>query len=291
MNLVFIIGTGRCGSSFVHEVLAKHEEFGFVSNIEDNFPKINTYGRWNNTLYRSSIGNFTKKGGIRFAPSEAYNLISKEVSVIYANSNRDLIDTDVTPYLAARFQSFFSSRNNIQKKEVFSHKYTGWPRISFFKKIFPNAKFINIVRDGRAVANSWLQMHWWGGYRGPSQWLWRDLNSTEYKEWGQYSHSYSYLAGMSWKILMDAFHAAEKELDSSNYLKIRYEDILENPKSSFKAMLNFCELDWSRKFNAKFERQVIKPGRSRAFENDLTFEQLKEVEAPMLALLKDYGYK
>ena len=48
MNLVFIIGTGRCGSSFVHEVLAKHEDFGFVSNIEDNFPRINTYGKWNN---------------------------------------------------------------------------------------------------------------------------------------------------------------------------------------------------------------------------------------------------
>ena len=291
MNLVFIIGTGRCGSSFVHEVLAKHEELGFVSNIEDNFPRFNTFGRWNNKFYGSVLGQFTKKGGIRFAPSEAYNLISREVSVIYANSNRDLMEQDVTPYLTSRFQKFFETRDQIQKKQVFSHKYTGWPRVGFFRTIFPDAKFINIVRDGRAVANSWLQMEWWGGYRGPKQWLWRDLTSSEYAEWRKYNYSYPYLAGMSWKILMDAFHDAEQALTPSNYLKLKYEDIIEDPRTAFKSMTEFCGLEWTKKFNAKFEQQKISSKRSKAFERDLTDEQLLEVEAPIRELLERYGYK
>ena len=291
MNLVFIIGTGRGGSSFVHEVLAKHEDFGFVSNIEDNFPRINTYGKWNNKLYGSALGKYTKKGGLRFAPSEAYNLISKEVSVIYANSNRDLLAQDVTPYLANRFQTFFETRNQAQQKKVFSHKYTGWPRIGFFQEIFPEAKFINIVRDGRAVANSWLQMDWWGGYRGPKQWLWRDLTSDEYSQWAKHNHSYPFLAGMSWKILMDAFHQAEESLNPENYLKLRYEDILQDPRKAFESMTDFCNLEWTARFNTKFEKQQIKAGRSTAYKRDLTSEQLQDVEVPINHLLEQYGYK
>ncbi|RMD65104.1 hypothetical protein D6833_03435, partial [Candidatus Parcubacteria bacterium] len=84
IDLVFVIGTGRCGSTLVHEVLARHEEFGFVSNIEDNFPAVNRLGRWNNRLYRSLLGLQTRKGGLRFAPSEAYRIITREVSPINA---------------------------------------------------------------------------------------------------------------------------------------------------------------------------------------------------------------
>jgi len=36
MKLTFITGTCRCGSTLVHEILAKHESFGLVSNVEDN---------------------------------------------------------------------------------------------------------------------------------------------------------------------------------------------------------------------------------------------------------------
>jgi len=43
-------------------------------------------------------------------------------------------------------------RIDSQKKPVFIHKYTGWSRIAFFKEIFPEARFVHVIRDGRAVA-------------------------------------------------------------------------------------------------------------------------------------------
>lgn len=290
-NLVFIIGTGRCGSSFVHEVLAKHEEMGFISNIEDNIRFINRHGRWNNYLYRTFLGNFTRKGGVRFAPSEAYKLISREVSMIYANSHRDLLGSDVTPWIEKRFQNFFKVRNDVQNKQVFSHKYTGWPRIEFFQEIFPDAKFINIVRDGRAVANSWLQMDWWGGYRGSENWLWGRLPEELEEVWKAAGQDYAHLAGISWKILMEAFHRAETKISSEKYLKLRYEDILENPEDEFKKMIEFCDLEWSSQFDKQFSKQKISKSRSRSFEKDLTATQLDLIEHTLSDLLEQYGYK
>lgn len=153
MKLVFIVGSGRCGSTLIHEIISRHEAFGFVSNIEDNFAALNKMGKWNGYLYRTPIGNFTTKGKLRFAPSEAYQIISREVSPIYANSCRDLLASDATPWLEKRFRRFFEERAQAQGRPFFLHKYTGWSRLGFFSSIFPDAKFIHIVRDGRAVAN------------------------------------------------------------------------------------------------------------------------------------------
>lgn len=291
MKLVFIVGTGRCGSTLIHEVLAKHRSFGFVSNIEDKFSLINRRGCWNNYFYRTKIGEYTNKGSIRFAPSEAYKLISKEVSPIYQNSSRDLIDKDVTPWLEKRFKLFFETRNNSQRKPVFTHKYTGWSRMSFFSKIFPEAKFIHIVRDGRAVANSWLQMPWWGGYRGPENWLWGELSQDYKSEWLDSGRSFPALAAISWKILMESYHEAEKQLNDDRYLRLRYEDVITNPRENFENMLSFCDVQWDMNFDKHFNRQVFQTGRKRAFETDLLPEQVREIEDSLAELLSYYKYE
>lgn len=291
MKLVFIVGTGRCGSSLIHEVLAKHGELGFVSNIEDNFSSVNRLGRWNNTLYRTRLGEFTKKGGLRFAPSEAYRLISREVSPIYENSSRDLQASDVTPWLEHRFRRFFESRWEAQGRAVFSHKYTGWSRMGFFSAIFPEAKFIHIVRDGRAVANSWLQMPWWNGYRGPENWLWGPLSDEHRAEWEKSGRSYTTLAALSWKILMESFHQAEAGLGEDQYLKLRYEDIIASPREHFDRMLSFCEVEWDSAFEKQFATRQFQTSRAKAFEKDLFPEQVNELEASLSQLLSRYDYR
>lgn len=291
MKLIFFVGTGRCGSSLIHEVFCKHSETGFISNIEDNLLLLNRYGRYNNTLYRSLFGDFTKKGSIRFAPSEAYNLITKEVTPIYANSSRDLIDSDVTPWIDKRFKQFFLERNRIQNKTVFTHKYTGWSRMRFFSKIFPNAKFIHIVRDGRAVANSWLQMPWWNGYRGPQNWLWGDLNKAFYKEWADSDFSYITLAGISWKILIQSYHDSEEALSTKNYLPIKYEDIVTEPEMHFNQILDFSCLDSNTLFDKILNNYTFSRNRLKSYENDLSTSQVDELNKSLGDILQQYNYR
>ena len=291
MNIVFITGTGRCGSTLVHEILSRHPDLGFVSNIEDNLPRINRLGRWNNAIYRTPLGAFTRKGGLRFAPSEAYNIISREVSPIYANSSRDLLAEDVTPWLEKGFKRFFESRNRAQGKPIFSHKYTGWPRIGFFHQIFQNAKFIHIIRDGRAVTNSWLQMPWWDGYRGPENWLWGELSSNYRDEWERANRSFITLAAISWKILMDAFARAVEALPKKYCLCLRFEDLLKDPREHFCKILEFVGTSWNETFERSFAKQVFHKDRQQAFRSDLAPEQVKQLEESLGEHLVCYGYE
>lgn len=290
VNLHFVVGTGRCGSSLVHEILAQHEDVGFISNIDDNLPQFNMCGRFNNPLYRWTKGSWTRKGTLRFAPSEAYRLVTREVSPIYANSQRNLCAEDVTPWLRTRFVRFFQQRWAVQRRSCLLHKYTGWPRLGFFAEMFPQARFVHIVRDGRAVANSWLQMEWWGGYRGPGHWPWGPLESKEIVEWSQHRYSFVALAGLCWRRLMESFEDDAASLSGDRYLVLRYEDIVGSPSEQLRRIAEFVGLRWTSRIAATAEGMSLDSSRKRAFETDLTAEQNSVLASVIGPVLARYGY-
>ncbi|CRI62999.1 putative Sulfotransferase [Thiocapsa sp. KS1] len=290
MAIAFLMGTGRCGSTAVHELMARHPAFGFVSNIEDNLSWLNRRGRWNNLLYRAPVSFPTQKGGVRFAPSEGYRIIGREVSPIYANSCRDLAAEDVTPWLRARFRKFFLDRVDAQRREVFLHKYTGWPRLAFFHAIFPEAKFVHIVRDGRAVANSWLQMPWWNGYRGPENWLWGPLPTAAEAEWEREGRSFVALAGLAWKILINAAEVTAECLPPDRYIVLRFEDVINDPEASFSRIFDFLDVRSTPAFGRTLRDYRFSSARHTAFRRDLDSRQLIVLNRVLASSLEKYGY-
>jgi hypothetical protein len=288
--MAFFLGTGRCGSTLLEEVIAKHPDVGFISNLQDNFAKPGSGGKWNNAIYRRVPPGFTQKGRIRYAPSEAYNALSREVSPMIAAPVRDLLEGDVTPWLNKRLRRFFEDRASAQGKDLFVHKFTGWPRVGFVNAVFPDARFVHVVRDGRAVANSFLQMDWWQGYRGPTEWSWGPLPAAYEREWEAAERSFALLAGLEWKILIDAFERARQKVPDDRWLEIRYEDFVARPTETSRKVLDFLGLDWDPVFERQLTRFDIKPGRLDAFRKDLTPEQVTLLTSSLEEHLARFGY-
>jgi hypothetical protein len=300
--LGFVIGTGRCGSTLVQEVLARHPEVGFVSNLEDKLAVLDLGGRWNNLLLRRAaprdprLGPFRdrphliERGRLRIAPSEGWQVLERQVSPILTAPHRDLLASDLTPWLAARLRRFFERRMAAQGRRVFLHHVTGWPRARLLQAAFPEARFIHVVRDGRAVANSWLQTSWWTGYQGPSRWYLGPLPGPYATEWEAADGSFVLLAGLGWKLLMDAFEAARVAIPPSQWLEIRYEDVLADPPGQVSAMLEFLGLGWTPAFEAGFARYRFATGRREAFRRDLDPDQLALLDQSLAGHLKAYQY-
>lgn len=286
----FVIGTGRCGSSLVQEVLARHPQVGFISNIEDRLPIPGLSGRWNNTLYRQIPAALTHKGRLRYAPSEAYLALEREVSPLVVAPSRDLHVSDVTPWLEHRFRRFFQSRATAQEKPVFLHKFTGWPRAGFIQAVFPEARFIHVVRDGRAVANSLLQTTWWTGFAGPPAWGWGPLPEAYAREWEDSNRSYVLLAGLHWKMLEDAAQQARSRVDAERWLQIRYEDFVAHPRKTLGEMLDFLGLAWDDAFEEQVQRQDFDSSRTGAYRQDLNTQQQELLEASLSGHLNRLGY-
>lgn len=287
----FVLGTGRCGSSLVQEVLARHPDVGFISNLEDNIPQLQFMSRWNNLIYRTIPQRFTQKGRLRYAPSEGYRILDRHVSPILSVAVRDLVAADATPWLMQRCQAFFESRARAQGAAVFLHKFTGWPRAGFIERVLPGTKFVHIIRDGRAFANSALQSPWWRGYGGPPQWQWGPLPAAYAAEWEASGRSFVLLAGLLWKLLIDAFEAAEHTVATDSWLTVRYEDIVADPGRRFAELLQFIGLEWRPAFERALAGYHFDPKRSQAFRRDFDAESLRLLEESLAKHLQRYGYK
>lgn len=289
-EFAFVLGTGRCGSTLVHEIIARHPDVGFVSNLEDRMPFLPVPSRVNNDIYRRVPDRLTTKGRLRYAPSEGYRILDREVSPVVSAPVRDLLAEDVTPWLERRFRTFFESRGAAQRRPVFLHKFTGWPRAGFVRRIFPEARFIHVIRDGRAVANSFLQMPWWQGYRGPDAWSWGPLPADYAREWEESGRSFAVLAGLEWKMLMDAFDAARELVPEPQWLEIHYEDFVAEPREHMRAMLDHLGLDWTPTFEAGFRRYRFDAGRREAYRRDLGIHDVAMLDACLAPVLERHGY-
>jgi hypothetical protein len=302
MTMLFIIGTGRCGSTMIQEVLARHRDVGFISNVDAKFPALNSKGRWNNAMYQRTPLRYTQRdrrriagrvaaGESHFGPSEAYKLLERRASPIISAPCRDLTENDVTPWLERRFRSFFGERISAQKKPVFMHKLTGWPRAGFLHKIFPDARFLHVVRDGRAVAGSIVERLWWRGYGGPWDWGFGPLREDYAKEWEASGRDFVVLAGLEWKLLMDAFDEAKRSVPTSHWMDIRYEDFVDAPRARLKGIFAFASLDWNDEFDRKFAHFAFTPSMKERFRRDLSPAQAAMLEQVLKDHLIKLGYE
>lgn len=286
----FILGTGRCGSTLVHDLVARHPDVGFLSNVDDRLRRPLFWGRWNNPLYRRVPLSLTQKGRPRFAPSEGYRILGARVSPMLVAPCRDLVAADAAPWIAERFAGFFRRVAAAQGRPLFLHKFTGWPRAGFIEAALPGCRFIHIVRDGRAVAGSLVRMPWWDGFGGPERWSFGPLSDADRAVWEAAGRSFAVLAGLEWKILMQAFEAARGAVLGERWLELRYEDILSDPRGGFERILDFLGLPWTRSFERHFRRYPFRSDRVEAYRRDLTSAELRALDACLGERLARLGY-
>lgn len=287
----FVLGTGRCGSSIVHEALARHPDVGFVSNLDDRLGLPAAAGRWNSLIYRQLPIAWQRKGRLRFAPSEAYRALDRSVSPIMSTPMRDLSEGDATPWLQERTRSFFGARAAAQGKPVFLHKLTGWPRSGLLTAAFPDARFVHVVRDGRAVASSWLQMPWWRGYGGPQHWQFGPLDAADEETWERSGRSFVVLAGLAWRMLVEAQAEARQKATAGSWIDVRYEDVLADPIGAHRTLAEHLDLPWSVAFEQDIRRYRFAAARATAYRHDLGPEAVDQLSEILGRTLWAWGYE
>lgn len=271
-RFLFVVGTGRCGSTLFAEILAAHPEIGWISNLPRRLARV------------------ARVLPMRSHPAEAYGLLEQQISPMLVDPCRDLTADDAAPWLARRLRRFFEDHAQDESRPVFMHKFTGWPRARLLAAVFPEAKFIHVFRDGRSVANSNLQVRWWRGYRGAPGWSFGDLSEEERQAWEATDHSWTYLAGLEWKRLMEAFEASRTEIGQQRWLDVRYEDLVARPKEETVAALRFTGLDSWDGLDATLARLRVSEGRKDAYRDELRPEDVSLLESMLAPSLARWGY-
>ena len=87
---------------------------------------------------------------------------------------------------------------------------------------WPNAKFINIVRDGRDVVTSLMNKKWEDG-----------------RPWADFDHAHDV-----WNSNIEGGLSFAKETGEKNHFFIKYEDLIKNDLAETKKVFEFLEIPW-----------------------------------------------
>lgn len=247
---IFIIGTGRSGTTLMFNILHQHDELAWpcqymVGQWLTKRDRVVRKLAWTN-IFKGLIKEHHYK---RRPVPEPYHLWLKYKSG-FNRPCRDLRAEDAYDKVIIGIRNEVAKQLETMDKDRFLTKYTGWSRIGFIDAIFPDAHYVNVVRDGRAVAWSILNTDWWEGWKGPSQWRWGELSEENQEIWDRSNRSFFVLAGIQWKILMENLQDNGLKI-GHRYIEIRYEDLVTSPDETFRKTLQWANLAESDKFYSK----------------------------------------
>ncbi len=231
----------------------------------------------------------------------------------------ELTEADLRPRIARhidrRFDRFLreSSRSRFAEKTP-----SNCLRIRFIRALYPDCRIVNIIRDGRNVTRSILQIRKSPPNKGLMS---RRLRETVPWEWPAYLPLFFRTAWRTkvlrkpsaywgprpkgWKAWLDLpphLQVAEqwravveitlrdgRALPPENYLELRYEDLMARPIELIGQILDFTELSASEAVT-NYTRQHIDPERTHRWQGSLGDDQEREVEAHLSPMLDRLGY-
>lgn len=282
---LFLIGVGRSGSTVLQRLLGLHPQISWLSGMAERYPQ---RPGWNRGLLQALewplLGATLRR---RFRPGECWGFWDR-VHPGFRRPFRDLTAEDVTARDHHRFPSALRGMMSPHRPQPMV-KLTGWPRIGFLAALFPEARFLHLVRDGRAVAASLCNVSFWRGWQGPSGWRWGPLPPAYEELWTEADRSFPALAGLQWRLLLDAAAKASRTLPPERFLEIRYEDLCREPQETLERALAFVGLSSTSSFSRRLEAVPLRSANEK-WQKTLSEAHQTQLEHVLRPPLERYGY-
>jgi len=280
---IFVIGTGRCGLSLVVDLLAQHAALAWFSQWTDKFPA----SRWAPSVpywYRKpllkqlfDVAGLVTGRNVKPHPDECFRAFERHFRG-FARPYRPLTRLDLDHGARRGITATVLEHIRAQRRERFIAELSGWARIAFLREVFPDAKFIHVVRDPRPTVNSLLNVDWWDGWRGEMSWRWGEIPAKYRGHLNNGSQSFAALAGIHYNILIDNILTEAAELGEGQYLETRFEDVVSATERQVRRLAEFAELEYTPAFDRAWRAvRVFDPNNRRMriapWRENLTAEQ------------------
>lgn len=295
-NFVFLLGAGRSGTTLLYKVLAAHPDIAYLSNYQNRWPT------WPSTALLHRLLNkfpetkrkawFQEGGGAYFNERRKWlqSVIPTpaEAESVYRTCGLPLTpNADFQPdkKLAACMNGRFDRIRALAGAKVLLTKRTANNRrIPQLTRIFPGAKYIHLVRDGRAVAYSLPRVAWWDDHvlywagKSPSQMVAEGADPLA-------------LAATNWVEEMKSLETNLPLIDPARLLEVRYENLLKNPFEEIRRMVEFMGLGESLQdeYRVLVESLQLKP-RSESWVKNWSDEEKRHVNEIQLEALQRWRY-
>lgn len=244
---IIIVCAGRSGSTMLYRLLGRHKDVGWLSTYNQKLPAhpwVSTASR----LYGMKAFDGIRNHYAFPKPFSAYQFWQRYLPGIDRH-DRPLTAADVPEAAIEPLRRDIARVLRYQNKTRFLTKVTGWARMAYFDRIFPDSLFVYLRRDPVSIVDSWVRAGWLN--------VTTDIDSPNW-EWGPvpdaYRHIWRQLGGGP---LLSAAIKIQLDVDDIRHNmaqfptrshEVVYEDLVTDAHRSLREILTFCDLEWSDAF-------------------------------------------
>ena len=266
---IFILGAQRSGTTLLRLMLNAHSKIAIPEEARFLTPLLKK--KYLNTVIKKhkfeKLVQYLKN-------SEQFKLWNYDSSAFYSNLT-EINEITVTNLLNLLYTSYCV----FEGKQIWGDKSLFFSYITILNKMFPIARFINIVRDGRDVFDSWRKMD-------------KKKNNAA-------------MIAVDWSFKLFLIERSLKRIPKEYQLTIRYEDILSNPTEMAKKVCRFVKVDFeaemlefyktSRRYigrhHSKLIYKKIEKSNASKWRRNLSPQEINIFEVLSGRFLKKYGYE
>ena len=290
---VFFVGMPRSGTTITFDVVASHPDVAWLANyatLLPGRPSVHLPRR----LARRGLGKSVADrlpvrgeglGRLVMRPTEGYPFWARWAHPDFARSYLD--GEKVGKARAAEAYRAVQRVVRWQGGGRFACKTTGPGRLAYLRQIFPDALFVHLVRDGRAVVRSLLEVPFWregGGYERPWWQGWPAVHDDAIRT----AATPEALAAAQWVAVVDSIRR-DGASDPRNYLEIRYEDFTADPAAVVGPLLSRMGLSPSAEVDRFLAERVAVRSQNHKFRQ-MDPAMVDRIEAVAAPLLGELGY-
>lgn len=250
---IVIVGTGRCGSTLLHRLLARHDDVGWLSSHNEVLPE-QTWLAVFSPLYRAPLPDRVKRAKAFPKPYEAYRFWEHYLPGFSRRDKPqtadDVFEPGVEPVRRAT-----SRIVALQRRSRLLVKVTGWSRIAYFDRIYPDARFVSLRRDPRAVVSSWIEAGWLDVTSRPDSqlWQWGEVRPELMELWREFGGGPMLSAALKIRLDLEDI-AANMAMFPDRCHELSYEALVRTPEPTLRELCEFCDLPWTRGFERTIQR-------------------------------------
>jgi hypothetical protein len=281
---IFIVGSARSGTTIFYRLLAGHKSLGWISSYVRRWPARPWLALLNFLHQTSPLVKAYRDKRWMPIPDEAYDFWDRFHPVENSLGGPPLNEKDVVLADTEGLHRFivdilrYSRRTRFLNKNIRNSR-----RIRYLDIVFPDALFIHIIRDGRAVTHSLLNIYWW-----PTLSLWwaEGKTVTELQREGL---DPAVIAARMWKSEVQGVLVDKEWISQQRYIEIRYEKLMHDPITEMKRIIDFCDLPWTSQFQKSVKAFELE-NRNYKWANAFTPQQIAAIEKELGPSLKQLEY-
>jgi len=281
---IFIVGVPRSGTTIFTQWFINYinTDFSYYSRVGDLFPSASLSTNWvGYKLFGKDI-NINKQ--FQYGQIKGYMALSEGNRIWhrYLRSESDHVESNLLNKKMDKFLTkvvkkhcyFFKSKLFINKSPHNSL------RIKYLKSIFPNSKFVVVLRDGRDVAKSLLLARKHFNSRTDKWW------SVKPKNWKVLESYPPHIScGKQWESITYEMLNQINELNYNSRIMIKYEDFIKKPFEEIKKCY--------KKFNIPFkvyDDRFYNIKKTNSYMHFFTNKEVDEINNAISGTLKQLGY-